>query len=116
MYHNTLFRKSHGDDVLTLAMAEDVQQGFNVKRRAVGMEEGILMFTESSAQFPCEEYTVGFIGHGPMLEFHTGPVGSKNEQSCFGKVVRGIEDLTSILKLVAGGMTIDIAKVELLIL
>ncbi len=96
--------------IMSLAMTIDAEVSFNQKRQAVGMDESIIMFPEVSSRFPCQELSVGFQGLGPTLDFFLSAPG--NDQSCFGKVVRGGESAKLIRDLVFKGTAIDIVHVQ----
>lgn len=112
MLDGTTFRLLDSDvgSGLSLSMTMDAEVAFNQKRRVLGMEEMILMFSEESAMFPCVEHSVGFEGLGPSLKFYTAPSGQGH--SCFGTVYRGQESLAYILKLVTEGTAVDIFHLQ----
>lgn len=123
MYDGTTFvapeAASSANSILGLSLAMDAEVAFNQKRRAVGMQEYILMFPEISACFPCEEYSVGFQGLGPSLELYLSPSdeeASRDGRSCFGKIVRGVESIVAIQKSVSNGQAVDITHMQHLLL
>jgi hypothetical protein len=96
--------------IMTLAPKKDYEEIVEQKRRILGMQESILMFNEFTPRFPCEDLTLGFKGLGPTLEIHLSA--SENDQSCFGKIIRGGESLKLIRDLASRGTAVDIVEVQ----
>lgn len=94
---------------LTLVEAEDYSgSNVSVSPTALSIEanhqfdeihEGhaTLSFIESSAKFPCEKHSVGFLGYGPQFMVFLDDLDEEHNanenRTCFGRVVRGIESI-----------------------
>ena len=83
--------------------------------KALGYDEAALSFLETSDAFPCQQYSMGFAGRGPALEFYMtdDDVGrNKSEQSCLGRVTRGMGALGKVQAAIREGKTIEIVQVR----
>jgi hypothetical protein len=88
-----------GDDALRIVPG-DVDVSFDAKREAVGMTNSVLMFEQRSPVFVCDEGSVKFHDYGAALAIHLSAV---SDASCFGKIVKGLENVRAIQASLASG-------------
>lgn len=101
-----------GDGTLRVAVDGD-SDTFATKRQAVGWAElPIIMFEEASPAFPCEEGSVKFDSAGPSLMLFLSS--SQEAASCFGKIVKGVENVHVMQERLSSGNAIENIQFELL--
>jgi cyclophilin family peptidyl-prolyl cis-trans isomerase len=96
-------------------------QGLEQKLDPLGFTDGsALSFLEESPEFPCGPYSLGFVDRGPGLHLSLQKEvrnDGRPEQNCFGRVVRGMELLSTVQSsLRDNGKPVEILKVERLAL
>eukprot|EP00526_Cylindrotheca_closterium_P028762 CAMPEP_0113654938 /NCGR_PEP_ID=MMETSP0017_2-20120614/29424_1 /TAXON_ID=2856 /ORGANISM="Cylindrotheca closterium" /LENGTH=250 /DNA_ID=CAMNT_0000568121 /DNA_START=247 /DNA_END=999 /DNA_ORIENTATION=- /assembly_acc=CAM_ASM_000147 len=69
-----------------------------------------LSFIESSTKFPCVKHSVGFVGYGPQFVIVLESDGEQNKEdhTCFGRIVRGLDSLRILQAEAAKGSIIQV--------
>ncbi|KAL3937969.1 MAG: hypothetical protein SGBAC_007030 [Bacillariaceae sp.] len=106
--HYTGFKVFWSLPALSIAVDEANQLDDMFKTPQItGMTQG---FIESSPKFPCVKHSVGFLGYGPrfMIVFESDGEQEISGQTCFGRVVRGINSLQILQTEAARGSNIQV--------
>jgi len=91
---------------------EEGVESFEVQLDAVGLGRPVLAVSEVTTSFPCEEGSLRFDDDfGPGLVLHLSPVPDRN---CFGKVVRGLENLRTIQERLSYGHEVEHVSFQVL--
>ena len=115
LYDGTILSLRDDGSMVTSTGNEEHEYVLKKKLKTLGMEEFILMFRETSPQFPCGENSIGFDWLAPSMEIYLDPRNESDEfKSCFGKVVRGFEALTAAKKSLSEGQQIDVVQARYL--